>query len=193
MIQEKEKVVTATPAPTAKPAAITTMGFPRSETVFAQQLTGKNATPKNFNFWAGWRQQDRGMQQVMNESLWIDDFEKGEIINALASAPPTYSPDFKTMTIKIKPGVFWSDGKELTADDVAFTIDFIKNAAGASYNASVARQVESVKALDKTTVEVKLKEGNPRFISRTSPTSGAACGSCRSMSSRSSIRMARLT
>ena len=74
VVQEKQVVVTATPAPTAKPAAVQTMGFPRSETVFAQQLTGKNATPKNFNFWAGWRQQDRGMQQVMNESLWIDDF-----------------------------------------------------------------------------------------------------------------------
>ncbi len=101
------------------------------------------------------------MQQVMNESLWVDDFEKGEIINALAAAPPKYSEDFKTMTIKIREGMFWSDGKELTADDLAFTVEFIKNAPAASYNASVARQVESAKATDKTTVEIKLKEAQP--------------------------------
>jgi len=163
VIQQKEVVVTATPAPTAKPAAVQTMGFPRSETVFAQQLTAKNATPKNFNEWAGWRQRDRGMQQLMNESLWVDDFEKGEIINALASAPPQYSPDFKTMTIKLRPGVLWSDGKELTAEDLAFTVEFVRLVPTALNSASVTRQVESVKALDKTTVQIQLKQGNPRF------------------------------
>ncbi len=159
----EQVVVTAEPAPAAAAEPVTTLGFPRSETVFAQQLTGRNATPGNFNFWAGWRQQDRGMQQVMNESLWIDDFEAGEIINALAAEPPTYSDDFKTLTIKLKEGVYWSDGVELTADDLAFTVDFISKTPAASYNASVARQVESVTATDKYTVEILLKEPNPRF------------------------------
>jgi ABC-type transport system substrate-binding protein len=159
----EQVVVTAEPQAEAAAEPMTTMGFPRSETVFAQQLTGRNATPSNFNFWAGWRQQDRGMQQVMNESLWIDDFEAGEIINALAAEPPTYSDDFKTLTIKLKEGVYWSDDVELTADDLAFTVNFIKATPAASYNASVARQVESATATDKYTVEIQLKEPNPRF------------------------------
>ncbi len=153
----------AAPAPAAAAEAVTMMGFPRSETVFAQQLTGRNATPSNFNYWAGWRQQDRGMQQIMNEPLWVDDFERGEIINALATSQPEISDDFKTMTIKIREGVFWSDGTELTAEDLAFTVEFIKNAPAASYNASVARQVETAIATDKTTVVITLKEPNPRF------------------------------
>ena len=90
------------------------------------------------------------MQQVMNEPLWVDDFEKGEIINALASAPPTYSKDMKTMTIKLRPGMLWSDGTEITADDLAFTVNFIKATPAATNNASVAAQVESAKAVDKT-------------------------------------------
>jgi len=159
----EQVVVTTTPAPAAAEEAVDVMGFPRSETVFAQQLTGRNATPDNFNWWAGWRQRDRGMQQLMNESLWIDDFEKGELINALASAPPEYSDDFKTMTIKLREGVYWSDGVELTADDLVFTVDFIKATPGASYNASVALQVESAQALDKYTAVVQLNEPNPRF------------------------------
>ena len=143
--------------------AVDVMGFPRNETVFAQQLTGRNATPSNFNYWAGWRQQDRGMQQVMNEPLWVDDFERGEIINALASAPPEYSADFKTMTVKLREGMMWSDGTEITADDLAFTVNFIKATPAASYNASVALQVDSAKATDKYTAEIQLKEPNPRF------------------------------
>jgi peptide/nickel transport system substrate-binding protein len=87
------------------PEDVQVLGFPRAETVFAQQLTGRNATPSNFNEWAGWRQRDRGMQQVMNESLWVDDFEAGEIINALAAEPPTYSEDFQTLTIKLREGM----------------------------------------------------------------------------------------
>ncbi len=159
----QQVVVTATPGAAEAPEAASLLGFSRRETVFAQQLTGRNATPSNFNYWAGWRQQDRGMQQIMNEPLWVDDFERGEIINALATSQPEISDDFKTMTIKIREGVFWSDGTELTAEDLAFTVEFIKNAPAASYNASVARQVETATALDKTTVEIKLKEPNPRF------------------------------
>jgi len=105
IVQTKQVMITNTPVPTAAPVAVKMMGFNRPETVFAQQLTGTNATPTNFNFWAGWRQQDRGMQQVMNEPLYVDDFESGKIINALATEPPTYSADFKTLTIKIRPGM----------------------------------------------------------------------------------------
>ena len=113
-----KEVITATPAPTKAPEVVQILGFPRAETVFAQQLTGRNATPTNFNMWAGWRQRDRGMQQVMNEPLWTDDFEAGEIINSLAEEPPGISDDFKTMTIKLRQGMMWSDGTEITADDL---------------------------------------------------------------------------
>ncbi len=163
VVQTQQVVVTATPAPTAAPAAVQVMGFNRAETVFIQQLTGTNATPTNFNYWAGWRQQDRGMQQVMNEPLWVDDFEAGKEINALAADQPSYSADFKTLTIKLRQGMMWSDNTEITADDLAFTVAFIKATPAASYNASVALQVDSVQATDKYTCVIQLKKPNPRF------------------------------
>ena len=86
------------------------LGFPRSETVFAQQLTERNSTPSNFNSWAGWRQRDRGMQQLTFGQLWITDFERGEIQNDLAAGPPEYSSDFTEMTIRMREGMYWSDG-----------------------------------------------------------------------------------
>ena len=139
------------------------MGFPRSQTVFAQQLTERNAAPNNFNSWAGWRQRDRGMQQVMHDQLWVTDFESGEIINNLAAGPAEYNEDFTELTVKIRDGVYWSDGEELTAEDVAFTVNLLRDAPGANYNATFALQVEGAEAVDKTTTVIKLKVPNPRF------------------------------
>ncbi len=165
VVEEKEVVVTATPEPEeeVEAEAETALGFPRRETVFAQQLTGRNSTPGNFNSWAGWRQRDRGMQQLMHGSLWITDFERGEIINNLAAEAPQYSDDFTELTIELREGMYWSDGEEITADDLAFTVEFIRSATGASYNASVALQVDSVEVVDDYTVVINLNEPNPRF------------------------------
>jgi hypothetical protein len=58
VIEEREVVVTATPAPTAAAAAegetIAVTGFPRSETLLADMATGRvGAPPTSTNGWAG--------------------------------------------------------------------------------------------------------------------------------------------
>ena len=35
---------------------------------------------------------------------------------------PIYNADFTQMTVKLRKGIFWSDGVEFTADDVVYTI-----------------------------------------------------------------------
>jgi peptide/nickel transport system substrate-binding protein len=45
----------------------------------------------------------------------------------LASGPPTWSNGGKTLTVPIRSGVKWSDGKPFTASDVAFTYNLIKS------------------------------------------------------------------
>jgi len=159
---EKEVVVTATPVPVAKGEAKDVMGFPRRETVFAQQLTGRVGTPDNFNEWVGWKNRDRGMAQLMNEPLWTIDPAIGEVINGLAAGPPQYSEDFTQMTVKLREGVYWSDGVEFTADDVVFTIETVKATEGLNYNVQL-QTVENVYAPDKYTVVVELAEPNSRF------------------------------
>jgi peptide/nickel transport system substrate-binding protein len=44
----------------------------------------------------------------------------------LASGQPTWSADGKSVTIPIRAGVKWSDGKPFTASDVAFTFNMLK-------------------------------------------------------------------
>ncbi|HWI64811.1 MAG TPA: ABC transporter substrate-binding protein, partial [Symbiobacteriaceae bacterium] len=42
---------------------------------------------------------------------------------ALAAEMPKVSADQKTYTVKLKPGIKWSDGTPITAADVAFTMN----------------------------------------------------------------------
>ncbi|MFW6313588.1 MAG: ABC transporter substrate-binding protein, partial [Spirochaetota bacterium] len=53
--------------PDAPEEQLTESGLPRSETVIAAMLTGRVGSPSNFNEWVGWKNRDRGMQQLMNE------------------------------------------------------------------------------------------------------------------------------
>lgn len=45
-----------------------------------------------------------------------------------AAEMPTYSDGDKTVTIKLKPGLKWSDGKPVDANDVIFYLDLLKAA-----------------------------------------------------------------
>jgi len=84
--EEVKVVVTATPEPVVKEEVPDILGtFPRSETLIARILTGRVGSPDNFNWWVGWKWQDRGIQNLADEALWSVDFATGNIINGLAS------------------------------------------------------------------------------------------------------------
>ncbi|MEF3403602.1 ABC transporter substrate-binding protein [Agromyces sp. CCNWLW203] len=65
-----------------------------------------------------------------------------------------YSEDGRTLTVTIKPDLQWSDGEELTADDVAFTF---------GYGSNKSEQFVSAEATDATTVVLTYTE--PQFTS----------------------------
>lgn len=139
--------------------------IPREETLIVDQLTGRVGTPSNFNLWAGWRWQDRGLQQLAIEPLWTVDYATGEIIPGLAAEMPIYNEDFTKMTIKLRQGVHWSDGVPFTADDVVFTIDLHVKTPELLYHGPMAEFVDKVYKADDFTVVVELKKSNSRFHS----------------------------
>lgn len=138
------------------------MGFPRSETLYADMVTGRVTSAGNFNEWVGWKNRDRGMQQLMNESLWTSDFINGKGIAGLATGPAEYNEDFTQVTFNLREGVYWSDGVELTADDMVFTIELLRDTPGMNFNAEM-QVVENAYAADRYTVVVELTESNSRF------------------------------
>ncbi|MBF8285326.1 MAG: putative Extracellular solute-binding protein family 5 [Anaerolineales bacterium] len=97
------------------------------------------------------------------KALWSFD-ENNQPVPELAAEIPTasnggVSADGKTLTIKLRDDVTWSDGTPLTADDFVFTYQMImseKNVAQTRY--PYEDYVESVEAQDAHTVVVKFKE-----------------------------------
>ena len=67
-----------------------------------------------------------------------------------------YGADGKSLTIKLRKGVKWHDGQPLTAKDVKFTFDLIKNPEMASVFAARLEAVTDVKASDDQTVVLTL-------------------------------------
>jgi peptide/nickel transport system substrate-binding protein len=85
--------------------------------------------------------------QNIYEQLWrMDENNKPE----KSVADWTIAPDWHTITFKIKPGVKFQSGDELTADDVIFSFNRI--AAHSPMYRRDAKLVEKVEALDRYTV-----------------------------------------
>jgi peptide/nickel transport system substrate-binding protein len=138
-------------------------GFPRDQTLIVSMLTGRVGTPSNFNEWVGWRNRDRGMQNLANEPLWSVDFATGQIINGLASGDPVYNEDFTQLTIPLREGVAWSDGMPFTADDVVFTIETIIAEPGLANHPTFATAVKDVYKTGDYEVVIELLESDSRF------------------------------
>jgi peptide/nickel transport system substrate-binding protein len=68
--------------------------------------------------------------------------------------PPTHSADGKTWTIKINPGLKWNDGQPLTAEDVAFTYNFINENKIGTYSSELGKPIakNAFEAPDDTTL-----------------------------------------
>lgn len=90
------------------------------------------------------------------------------IANGLAKEIPTVanggvSADFTTVTWKLKDNLKWSDGSAVTADDVVFTFNLIKDPASAATTADNTEGVKSVVAKDPSTVVLTYDAPNPNF------------------------------
>ena len=140
---------------------------PRTQTLILENPEGTIKNAGWFNIWAvnaGGR--STGLQQLAMDTLWYIDPDHGldsAWDNSLAAEPPIYNADFTEMTVKLRPGIFWSDGVEFTADDVLFTVNTHLNTKGLERSALVQLNVDNVSAPDKNTVVFKLKKPNSRF------------------------------
>jgi len=162
--QEVIKEVTPTTGPVVQQAVADVMGsFPRRESLIVRMLTGRVGTPDNMNLWVGWKNQDRGLQNLADEPLWSVDFATGEIIPGLAEGDPTYNADFTSVTIPLRQGVTWNDGEPFTANDIVFTVETHQKFDGFNAHTFFVDNVASVTAVDDHTVEFELKQANSRF------------------------------
>jgi peptide/nickel transport system substrate-binding protein len=72
---------------------------------------------------------------VYETLTFVNGLQSGQTTNWLASSY-AWSNHNKTLTFTIRPGVKWTDGKPLTAQDVAFTFQLLKKNPGLDLNAA---------------------------------------------------------
>ncbi|MGB9857362.1 MAG: ABC transporter substrate-binding protein [Dictyoglomaceae bacterium] len=137
--------------------------LPRHETLIVDALHGRLANPKDFNFWKPGVLVGNGTHQMLLDALWYLDPQTGKIINALAEEAPSYDKDFKKMTVKLRKGIYWSDEKPFTADDVVFTVEYLKKNPGMNYSAQFNKFVSKVYKTDDYTVVFELTTSAPAF------------------------------
>jgi peptide/nickel transport system substrate-binding protein len=141
--------------------------FPRDQTVIIHNPEGVIANPGWFNIWVtGGGGTSNGLHQLAMDTFWFIDPNAGivdPVYDSLASGPAEYNEDFTEMVVRLREGIYWSDGVEFTADDVVFTVETQMVTPGTSGYGAYSTQVSEVTAVDRYTVHFRLRAPNSRF------------------------------
>lgn len=97
-----------------------------------------------------------GSQGLLYECLYFTNLYTGETVPWLATSYQ-YSQDLSQITFKLRPGVKWSDGQDLTSADVVFTFNQMKSNPALDQNGIWASLLKDVAAPDASTVTFTLK------------------------------------
>jgi peptide/nickel transport system substrate-binding protein len=142
--------------------AMTDVGTPRAETLIVQTFDGRVANPaaqNPLNSYAIWR----GFRELGWGYLWEMNTATGESYPEMADGFPEVLNDENTQfRIKIRPGIYWSDGVEFTTDDIIYSLDTaFKYREQLTNVASVTVFLKSYKKIDDYTFEVET--ANPSY------------------------------
>jgi peptide/nickel transport system substrate-binding protein len=90
----------------------------------------------------------------------------GSFVPVLAAEVPTQqngqvTRDGLSVTVRLKKGVHWHDGKPFTADDIVFTWEYAADPATLAVSAGSYRDIVRVEKLDPHTVKIVFKAPSP--------------------------------
>jgi peptide/nickel transport system substrate-binding protein len=105
---------------------------------------------------------DQLVREVMYDSLVAYDDAKGVVPNLAESWQ--VSDDGKLYTFRLRPGVQFHNGQELTAEDAVWSLSFILEPKNGAYGRNRATMIERAETVDKYTLRVGLKQPSPGFL-----------------------------
>ncbi len=156
---------TAAPAqPTAAPVQPTTPPEPtatkpaeRKVATFIWTQEFDTLNPHYTNMWFS-----SATQQLWICWAWDFDDQNNPRPVLVTEMPDTknggISADGKTITMKLRNDITWSDGKPITADDFIFTYQMVTNPKNAVSSTNPYDKVDKITAPDPQTVVIKFKE-----------------------------------
>lgn len=143
-------------------ASVSSQTAAREDTVIFDIDAASVGSPFNYNYFVPGTSRNQGMHQAVWEPLFILNYENGEIQPWLGESM-TSNDTFDVWTLKLYEGIKWHDGEDFNADDVIWTINFLKDNAGYNESGRIGPWVESVEKIDDLSVQFNLLAPNPRF------------------------------
>jgi len=135
-----------------------TMPLPQAEVVIEDEkpvaggtLSIGSVEPNSLNPLLNKSKSYMEVSKLIFEGL-VDYDEKLQIVPVLAESL-NFEPGTGKCTVKLKNNIFWSDGKEVTAGDVKFSLDTIKEAKESIYKSNLTH-IYSYKVKDDKTIEI---------------------------------------
>ena len=142
--------------------------LPREETLYfgGQQWNAVNSwnpIGMNQNNAMAFAANPQGARVLMNETLYMYNFLDGSMTPLLADGDAEWNEDLTQLTVKLKAAAKWSDGTDVTANDVKRTFDIgieIQNGTSNEFGAFV----DSIEVVDDKTLIIHAKtteDGKP--------------------------------
>ena len=121
--------------------------------------------PKTLNIWLATDVWSNKVLHLIYSPLYIREPETLKLIPWLAEEEPQYDATSLSYTIKLRPAK-WSDGSELTSEDVAFTGNLIREFKVPRFYANW-KFIKKIEIVDKYRVRFTLIEPKAIFLTRT--------------------------
>jgi microcin C transport system substrate-binding protein len=94
--------------------------------------------------------------ELLFDSLMVRAMDEPDAVYGLVAESATVAEDRKSVTFYLRPEARFSDGTQVTAEDVAFSFDVLKEKGHPLFSQTL-RDVEKAEALDPTTVRYTFK------------------------------------
>ncbi|HBN27287.1 MAG TPA: ABC transporter substrate-binding protein [Desulfobacteraceae bacterium] len=143
--------------------------------VFCLSCKGENETdilkiglaeePRTLNVWLASDANSKKILSQIYQPLYMSEPATQKLIPWLAKEHPVYNPETISYTVTLRKAK-WSDGTDLTSNDVVFTANIIKDFRVPLY-ASKWDFVKKVEIIDKQTVRFYLTKPMAIFLTRT--------------------------
>jgi peptide/nickel transport system substrate-binding protein len=122
--------------------------------------------PENYNIYlsTGYNHQRESGDKTVYEALMYTNLNTGEIIPWQAESF-SYNETYTSVTVKLREGVLWADGKPFVSEDIKYTLEMLRdNAPDLLYSTIYKEWLKGVDTPDPRTAVINLNKPGPRFF-----------------------------
>jgi peptide/nickel transport system substrate-binding protein len=122
--------------------------------------------PENYNIYltGTYNHQRESGDKTIYEALMYTNLNTGEIIPWQATEF-SYNANYTAITVKLRSGITWSDGKPFTSADVKYTLEMLRdNSPDLLYSTIYKEWLKNVETPDELTAILNLNKPGPRFF-----------------------------